>query len=114
MTERVAIVGSRGFADRSMVEAYIYDLDPSVVIVTGGAGGVDTWALEYAEKGGHPTELYQADWQRYGKRAGVLRSGIIVARADRVVAFWDGASKGTRHTIDLALASGVDLEVRFA
>lgn len=111
---RIAIVGSRGFAARWKVENYIDELAHDTVIVTGGAGGVDTWAYEYALKCEHPTELYQADWGRYGKRAGYLRNQLMVSKVDRVVAFWDGVSKGTKLTIDLALESGVDLEVHFA
>jgi hypothetical protein len=112
--ERVAIIGSRGFAARWKVEEYIDELAHDTVIVSGGAPGVDTWAHEYALKCEHPTELYRADWQEHGKKAGYLRNQLIVSKVDRVVAFWDGVSKGTKHTIDLALKSGVDLEVRFA
>jgi len=111
---RIAIVGSRGFAARWKVEDYIRSLPGTAVIVSGGADGVDTWAFEYATHRGHLVEVYPADWQEYGKRAGFLRNQLIVSKADRVVAFWDGVSKGTKHTIDLALKAGVDLEVLYA
>jgi len=111
---RVAVVGSRGFAARWKVEDYIHSLPSDATVITGGAGGVDTWALAEAQGLGLATELYQADWGRYGKKAGPMRNTLLVSKSDRVVAFWDGVSRGTKSTIDIALRSGVDLEVRFA
>lgn len=37
-----------------------------------------------------------------GKAAGFIRNKQIVDACDMVLAFWDGKSKGTEHTIKLA------------
>ena len=43
-----------------------------------------------------------ADWERYGRGAGMIRNKQIIADADVVIAFWDGASKGTKNSVELA------------
>jgi hypothetical protein len=54
---------------------------------------------------------YPADWNKYGKRAGFLRNAEMVSEADVLFAFWDGKSKGTKHSIDLALDKGIPVFV---
>ena len=43
---------------------------------------------------------------KYGKRAGFIRNCEMVDCCDGVVVFWDGKSKGTKHTIDYASKRG--------
>lgn len=44
-------------------------------------------------------------------RAAFDRNGYIVEHADKVVAFWNGKSRGTRHSINYAEMSGTPFEV---
>src|SRR5207237_10425859 len=44
-------------------------------------------------------------------RAALERNQKLIDQADVVVAFWDGASQGTRGTIDRALDSGKEVHV---
>lgn len=112
---KVAIVGSREFPDRSLVKDYIHklwkELETRPTIISGGARGVDAWAEKIASECTLPTDIYPADWDRYGKSAGFKRNKKMVEAADAIVAFWDGESKGTKHTIDLALESSKPLNV---
>lgn len=62
---------------------------------------------------GLPYKEFPADWEAHGKRAGFIRNQQIVNYADRVVAFWDGESKGTKSTIDMALKAKKRLDVVF-
>jgi hypothetical protein len=55
--------------------------------------------------------VYQANWDRLGRKAGPLRNAHIVANADRVVAFWDGKSRGTLNTVVQADRAGLPIEV---
>jgi hypothetical protein len=82
-------------------------------IISGGAKGVDTQAIVLAQHWGIDWKVYPADWEQYGKAAGMIRNRQVVEAADRVVAFWDGESKGTFGTIKLALAEKKNLEVIF-
>ncbi len=110
---KVAIVGSRPSDNpsanakvREAVHAYVASLPADTVIVSGGANGVDSWAEEAAIKRGLNTLIFKPDWKAFGKSAGFIRNRHIVNAAEQVVAFWDGYSKGTKHSIDLAQAQG--------
>lgn len=118
--KRVAIIGSRDYGvtyeqvdnkmykhqDLSEVREFIGSLPPCVTIISGGARGVDTAAENAAKEFGMSLKVWKADWATYGKRAGMVRNREIVDDADCVVAFWDGFSKGTEHTIKEAKAKG--------
>ena len=106
MGEKVAIIGSREWADYEMVRDYVESLDEDDTVVSGGARGVDQLAQIYAEDRGLNTIIFPADWNQHGVGAGLLRNQDIVAKADRVVAFWDGVSPGTQYSLDLARRAG--------
>lgn len=117
---RVAIIGSRDFPNEQRVRDYVdalfeegNDERRRPVIISGGARGVDSWAESTALDRGWEVDIHPADWDTYGKSAGFRRNQDIVMSADLVVAFWDGKSKGTKHSIDLALKYCVPLEVIF-
>lgn len=119
MAEKVAIVGSRGWVDKDAVIDYIWRLEPDSLVVSGGAKGVDSFAEEGVRirwMHRHDVRLLELlpEWDKYGKSAGFRRNAEIVAEADRVVAFWDGASKGTASTIRLARKAGKPVEVYYA
>ena len=67
--------------------------------MSGGAKGIDACAREYAEKAGLRLTEFLPDYKRYGRGAPLKRNEQIVAYADLVLAFWDGASRGTKHVI---------------
>jgi len=106
---RVAVVGSRilprGDARcDSFLTCIMSYLNPSE-IVSGGAKGADRLGELWAEERGIPIQQYLPDWDGMGKAAGFRRNVQIVDHADCVVAIWDGHSSGTKHTIDLTIAS---------
>ena len=79
--------------------------------MSGGADGVDTLAERYAEENHFAFRKMPADWNRYGKRAGYIRNDemhrFISGFEHRgCIAFWDGRSKGTLHSIELAKKYG--------
>lgn len=110
---KVAIVGSRDYPDMQVVESFVENLYQGrtergieYIIISGGARGVDTVAQNTAIRLGMKVEIFPADWENEGKKAGYLRNIKIVEAADYIVAFWDTKSKGTKHTIDLAKKMG--------
>ena len=111
MNERVAIVGSRGWRDLGAVKSLIASLPDDAVVISGGALGVDSAAELFALSRGLTTLVYTPDWEKHSRKAGYMRNRTIVENADRVVAFWDGKSKGTQHTINIAKELGVPCEV---
>ena len=99
---RIAIVGSRGYQPLSHVRKVVARLPSGAVVVSGHALGVDRCAAETARERGLEVVEYPADWKRHGRRAGFIRNRTIVQDSDRVIAFWDGSSAGTAHTIQIA------------
>lgn len=98
----IAIVGSRDFPNLEMVQKFVESLDDGTIIVTGGARGVDQAAEDAALPLGLFVQVIKPDWNRYGRGAGMIRNTQIVKASDKVVAFWDGESRGTMDTVKKA------------
>jgi|SRR5579864_2175069 len=111
MHKRIAVIGSRDYKHLQDVVDYIYSLPPNTTIVSGGARGVDKTAENVAIQRGLLVDIYKADWDKLGKQAGFLRNVDIVKNCEEVVAFWDGMSRGTLHTINLTKKYHVPLIV---
>lgn len=116
---RVLVCGSRGFEDVVLMRAVFentvrgcaeyYNQPP--VIVEGCARGADSLAERVAGEFGLDVEHHPADWSK-GRGAGFARNiEMLDSGVDVVLAFWDGASKGTKHTIDQAKARGIPVEM---
>ena len=104
------VVGSRSFHDYDLLKRKLDHLlmnqGQHVVVVSGGAKGTDTLAEQYAKEKGFPLRVFPADWS-VGKSAGYLRNQkmhtyLSKQKKKGVVAFWDGQSKGTQHSFELA------------
>lgn len=108
---RVAIVGSRDYPDLEQVREYVRGLPPETIVVSGGAAGVDRTAELEAKEQGLNVTIFYARCDLHGKGAGFARNKLIVANCDRVVAFWDGGSRGTKHTIGVAKEMGKPCDV---
>ena len=100
--QKVAIVGSRNYPKLLAVSSLVRSLPDSCVVVSGGARGVDRVAEAAAKERGLKTLVFSAEWNKYGRGAGMRRNKDIIRSADVVVAFWDGFSSGTEHSINLA------------
>jgi len=104
---RIAIIGSRALTVENL-SAYIPDCNE---IVSGGAKGIDTCVAEYARKNSIKLTEFLPNYQKYGRAAPIRRNEEIVDYADRVIAFWDGSSKGTMSVIKYAEKTGKECQV---
>lgn len=93
---RIAIVGSRNVVVDNLKNYLSIDDE----IVSGGAKGVDSCAQDYARKHGLKLTEFLPDYQKYGRAAPIIRNKLIVEYSDKVIAFWDGKSKGTLFVIN--------------
>jgi len=84
------------------VREYIGKLHPGCTVISGGARGVDHVAETAARVRGLEMLVFVPDWHRHGRSAGIIRNRMIVEACDVVAAFWDGESRGTKSTIDIA------------
>ena len=109
---RVAIVGSRRFTEPERVTEYVNSLPARASIITGSASGVDAAATKAARAKGIPVQVLPASFDELADASkSVARNQRLVDACDVLVAFWDGASKGTRATVDRALDSGKEVHV---
>ena len=100
---RVAIIGGRDFNDYGLLEDTLESFkDEMSLVVSGAACGADLLGERWAINNGIKTLIFPADWTTYGKRAGFIRNEDIIKNCDIVIAFWDGKSKGTAHSLSLA------------
>lgn len=124
---RLAIVGSRDlpciekdnkfkykltnpFVLHKILLAIPQILHPSTIsmIVSGGARGADTVAEYIAESMHIIPEVYEADWNKYGKSAGPKRNVLIENNSDACFAIVNkplSQSHGTKHTVSLFRAN---------
>jgi hypothetical protein len=106
---KIGVIGSRSFKDYLLLEETMNKLSSRLtisLIVSGGAKGADALAEQYAHKNNIKTIVFRPDWS-IGKSAAAIRNQKIVENSDIIIAFWDGISKGTKMTIDMANSKNV-------
>lgn len=108
---KLAIIGARTLPDfdKSAIKECIPP--ETTAILSGGAVGIDTLAEEVAAELGLPFEAVLPNYQKYGKKAPIVRNKAIVEKADRVLAVWDYRSRGTAHVIATCIGAGVPIRV---
>lgn len=106
--KRTVICKSRDFSDYHVAMEYIFEClekegNPSeIVVLSGGCRGSDSLGEFFAKKYGYTVEKHNANWKKYGRAAGPIRNREMAMRADIVICFWDGNSRGTKTMIDYA------------
>jgi hypothetical protein len=104
---KLIIAGSRTFQDYKMLERVCNKIlsnttEEEIIVMSGNASGADKLGEIYAEKKGYPIQLFKAEWDKYGKKAGFIRNREMAMEGTHLIAFWDGVSKGTESMIKLA------------
>jgi hypothetical protein len=120
----VVITGSRGWTDTTLIRDVADTLPPRSTVYVGGAQGVDTMFEGAARIRGHAIHVMRPKWTREDgstdKGAGFARNLAMLDRLAfvpdderRVIAFWLGYSRGTRHTIVNAMERGIPLDLHW-
>ena len=113
---KVLVCGSRRFIDpftaSLTIDARIGQLPSGTTVIHGGALGADQIAAEAATRTGHLVQAFYADWDTHGKKAGIIRNlKMLDENPAFVLAFWNGESRGTMHTITVARKRGIPVEI---
>lgn len=86
-----------------------------LIIIEGKARGADTLAFEWAFTYLVTCLEFPAEWQKYGRRAGVMRNQQILdeGKPELVIAFHPdiAQSKGTKDMIARAKKAGIPVEL---
>lgn len=105
---KLAIIGSRNCPAIDIAAQLKYIPD---TIVSGGARGADTYARLFAQQYGLKLVEFLPEYNKYGIKAPLIRNKLIVENCDCLIAFWDGASRGTKYTIDYAMKLGKPVKI---
>jgi YspA, cpYpsA-related SLOG family len=108
---RVLVCGGREFTNRAGLQQSLDALNaqhgPFTCLMHGGAVGADTEAGLWAEARSIPVQVFAADWEGEGHKAGPKRNRRMLAegKPDLVVAF--PGKYGTAHMVRIAKLDGV-------
>ena len=102
---KLAVVGSRDFANKRLMDEELRKLLPLTQVISGGARGADSLAERWARHNGIEVQVFYPDPKKY-KHPYHHRNRLICEACDRLVAFWNGHSTGTRYTIGYARKIG--------
>lgn len=102
---KVIIAGGREVSDYEVVRqaviqsGYWKEFGRNIEVVCGMARGADLLGYEFAKRNGLVIHEFPADWEAHGKAAGHIRNAVMGSFArdhdGRLLAVWDGVSKGT-------------------
>lgn len=109
---KVIVAGGRDFEDYERVVVVLEKLlTRQDTILSGTAAGADRLGERFARSHALTLEEYPADWNAHKKAAGVIRNQQMAQAADCLIAFWDGKSKGTKHMIEAATRSNLEVHI---
>ena len=100
---RILICGSRTWQNWAAIYNALKSCPPDTVIIHGGAKGADNIAGHIAKALGFKVEVFEADWNKHGKSAGILRNQRMLAegKPDFGIAFKSSPiSRGTDDMIN--------------
>lgn len=86
-----------------------FDGDYDINIITGLAhSGPDNMAIQYAREFGCQLTGWPALWDKYQKRAGMIRNAHMGKQdLHYAIVFWDGESHGTKNMIELLAKNNI-------
>ena len=109
---KTIIAGSRTIVDKIFIKKAIRNSKFIITeIVSGGARGVDSIAIEIAKEWSIEYVVFPAQWNIYGKSAGFIRNKQMAEYSDALIAIWDGESRGTLNMIETASKFGLEIFV---
>lgn len=121
MSYYILISGKRDFTDYAtfcnILNASLANIDDEIIIVEGGAKGADALAKRYAIEQGYRFIEFPADWNGFGRAAGVIRNAeminFIKDKTCKALFFWDGQSRGTGDCLMRAKRAGIKCEINY-
>tara|TARA_Y100000385_G_scaffold154442_1_gene160192 strand:- start:3089 stop:3928 length:840 start_codon:yes stop_codon:yes gene_type:complete len=111
----IAIIGSKSFNDYNLLKSAMMPyIDKCDNMISGYSKGADKLGEKWADEYGIKKLIFKPDYEKHKESAEIIRNKTIIDNSDLIFCFWDGLSKGTKYSIDLAQELGKDiLIVRF-
>lgn len=111
---RVLICGDREWTDIYRIVQRIMQLPAHSIIIHGDCRGADKLAGFAAEEMHLRVRVYPADWERYGRGAGIIRNKqMLDQKPHLVIGFHRNIkkSKGTANMLKIAREAGIETEL---
>lgn len=109
---RALICGGRDFDDKEFVFLLLDKLNQQYnfsLIITGGARGADFWAHMWASHNKKEVKIYEADWDKHGKSAGMIRNREMLRYAHPEVVIAFPGERGTADMVKISKKAGVEV-----
>lgn len=97
----ISISGSRNINDYERI-ANILDQYDITEINVGDCRGLDAIVIRYCKNKNIKCNVFKADWNQYGKRAGPIRNQQLIIGTEMLIAFPCFDSIGTINSIKIA------------
>lgn len=112
---KIAMIGSQDFKSLEKVAEKLRETQknkwyPQFRVISGGAPGVDQEVEKWCKEHGVDIEVIRPIKPYIGAYY-LYRDVEIAIKCDRMTAFWNGVSRGTKFTIDYARARGKEVKV---
>ncbi len=108
---KILITGSRKVTDVSLIFSKLkQEVKEGDVIIHGGAKGVDSIAHAFCNENNISVVIVKPVYPSK-KEYYLHRNAEMIGMCDRVIAFWDGKSRGTDFTIRYARARNLDVKI---
>ena len=116
---KILICGDRNWQDKEPIRRELKTIiklfGPVAHIIHGCCRGADKMAGEVAEEMGIEVMEFPADWNKYGRKAGILRNIEMLdeGKPDMVLAFHENIanSKGTANMVSRSKSDGLTVLV---
>lgn len=106
---KVLVCGGRDYADKMALWHTLDAFGPPEIteVISGMARGADMLAAEWAIRFKFTLHKFPADWEKHGKRAGMVRNQQMLdeGKPDAVIAFPGG--RGTADMVRRAERAGI-------
>ena len=118
MIKKIVVAGTRNYNNYNEAKLYIdfciseLKKENEIIFLSGGCRGADMLGERYAKEKGYKVKRYPADWNKYGKSAGVIRNKEMANEGDCFICFWDGKSRGTKSMIDFAKTTNKPIKIK--
>lgn len=103
---RICVAGSRTINDYEQFDGFLRAFltwagrEPFALVSGSARHGPDRMVIDWAKENNVPCFEFPADWDAFGKRAGMIRNGVMRKNITHLLAIWDGKSRGTLEMIE--------------
>lgn len=108
----ISISGSRYYNNYEYIKNVLttYNLNNKIINI-GDAKGVDALVVKYCKENNIKYNIFYANWNKYGLKAGPIRNEELIKNTELLIAFPEKTSKGTISAINIAKKFNIKVDI---